>query len=223
MGNAYHHDSLSDHHAPGHGKHYFHSVRIVSDQIDEDGLKIVWEELQSVIERHIPGDVVEFGCYVGTTSLVIRKLLDEYQQSGIRTFHVYDSFDGLPEKTAQDSSAAGVDFTAGKLWARKRDLIHAFQNANLGMPIIHKGWFNELTSDDVPAHIAFAFLDGDFYGSIIDSLRLVWPQMVNGGMLVVDDYQRAALPGVSRALADFFQAKKVTIRQRGSRAIIVVP
>lgn len=217
----YTHDLLSDHRP--NGKRYFHSVRIVSDQIDEEGLQTVWDTLSTAIKQRIPGDVVEFGCYVGTTSLVIRKLLDEYQASDKRAFHVYDSFDGLPEKSEQDSSAAGVDFKAGKLWARKRDFIHEFQSAGLRTPVIHKAWFNELGPNDVPAQIAFAFLDGDFYSSMIDSLRLVWPRMTSGGFIVVDDYQREALPGVSRALRDFFQAKPLHLEQRGTRAVITVP
>jgi O-methyltransferase len=215
-------DILEVHHRPP-GKFYFNGVRVVSDQIDLDGLELVWETLRSVVKKDVPGDVVEFGCYVGTTSLVIRKLLDEYQQSDSRAFHVYDSFEGLPEKTSHDISAAGVDFKAGKLGVHKKELIHQFQSAALELPVIHKRWFNELTASDVPEHIAFAFLDGDFYSSIIDSLRLVWPHMSRGGKFVVDDYQREALPGVSRALHDFFQAKPITIAQRGTRAVIEVP
>lgn len=214
-------DSFKLDHKPS-GKSYFKDVRVISDQIDSNGLELIWEVLSSVIENSIRGDVVEFGCYVGTTSLVIRKLLDDYRESDKRAFHVYDSFEGLPKKTEQDVSAAGVDFAAGKLYVGKKELLHQFKSAGLNTPTIHKGWFNELTAKDVPDCIAFAFLDGDFYGSIIDSLRLVWPRMAEGGKLVVDDYQREALPGVSRALHDFFQAKPVRIEQRGTRAVIEV-
>ena len=42
---------------------------------------------------------------------------------------------------------------------------------------MHKGWFDQLSDREVPEQIAFAFLDGDFYSSIIDSLR-------RGGRLV---------------------------------------
>ena len=212
--------------AVGHqskGKRYFQGVRIVSDQIDEEGLQLVWSNLYTALVADVPGDIVEFGCYVGTTSLVIRKLLDELHESDKREFHAYDSFEGLPEKTAADTSTIGVEFQAGKLFVRKRELLREFHGANLRPPIIHKGWFSELTADDVPEQIAFAFLDGDFYGSIIDSLRLVWPRMANGSKLVVDDYQREALPGVSRALHDFFKAKPVHIDQHGTRAVISVP
>ena len=135
----------------------------------------------------------------------------------------FDSFEGLPEKVEQDTSAVGIDFKAGKLRVGKKELIHQFKSAGLDTPHIHKGWFNELTGQDVPEHIAFGFLDGDFYSSIIDSLRLVWPHMAAGGKLVVDDYQREALPGVSQALHDFFQTKQVKIEQYGTRAVILVP
>jgi O-methyltransferase len=55
---------------------------------------------------------MEFGCYVGTTSLFIRRLLDQTGE-GTRPFHVYDSFEGLPPKTQADASAAGADWQAG--------------------------------------------------------------------------------------------------------------
>jgi O-methyltransferase len=214
-------DTFDFHHRPP-GKIYFKGVRIISDQIDQEGLHIVWNELQSVVQQNIPGDIVEFGCYVGTTSLVIRKLLDLNHQSDKRMLHVYDSFEGLPEKSEQDSNAASVDFKAGKLQVSKKEFIHQFQSAALQLPIIHKGWFNELPDEAAPQQIAFAFLDGDFYGSIISSLRLVWPHMQPGGKILIDDYSREALPGVTTALHDFFQAKRVKIEQQANIAIISV-
>jgi O-methyltransferase len=97
-------DIFELHHQPA-GKFYFNGVRVVSDQIDLNGLELIWETLLSVVRNNTTGDVVEFGCYVGTTSLVIRRLLEEYHESDKREFHVYDSFKGLPEKAEQDVSA----------------------------------------------------------------------------------------------------------------------
>jgi len=142
--------------------------------------------------------VAEFGCYIGTTSLFIRRLLDARQDS--RKFHVYDSFEGLPPKTAQDESRAGDQFQAGELAVSKKQFLQQFQKAGLKPPTTHKGWFNDLTEKDVPETIAFAFLDGDFYESIRDSLRLVLPRMQQGGVIVVDDYAREALPGAAKAV-----------------------
>ena len=74
-----------------------------------------------------------------------------------------------------------------------------------------------------PAHPVFAFLDGDFYGSITDSLRLVWPRLALGGIITIDDYQRDALPGVERAVRDFFKNISIDIRHEASIAIIKKP
>jgi O-methyltransferase len=178
---------------------------VISEQVTRERLGAVLRELERVLQQKTPGDIVEFGCYIGTTSLFLRRLLDEYEQSSHRELHVYDSFAGLPEKSAQDSSPAGEQFKAGALNVGKKQLLREFQKANLAPPIVHKGWFKELSAKDVPKHIAFAFLDGDFYESVRDSLRLVWPALEPNGIIAVDDYGREALPGVDRAVREFVQ------------------
>lgn len=202
-------DSLKDHLVKADAQHTFQGYPLISDQVTKEGVGLVWRELERIVQADIPGAVVEFGCYAGTTSLFIRRLLDTYDQSSQRAFHVYDSFEGLPPKTTHDHNAAGVDFEAGKLYVSKADFTKVFRAANLQLPVIHKGWFNQLTEHDVPEAIAFAFLDGDFYQSIIDSLRLVWPRMAAGGTILIDDYKRETLPGVERAITDFFQGKSI--------------
>ena len=81
----------------------------------------------------------------------------------------------------------------------KKQFLHEFQRARLQPPVIHKGWFSELTPQNVPEQIGFAFLDGDFYESIKDSLRLVLPRLVPHATVIFDDYAREALPGVAKA------------------------
>ena len=44
-------------------------VKLLSDQIDERELEIILRELKKVLAADVAGDVVEFGCYVGTTSV----------------------------------------------------------------------------------------------------------------------------------------------------------
>lgn len=201
-----------------HTKALLDKYPIISDQIKRPALETVLSELEKALLNGTEGDVVEFGCYIGTTSLFVRRLLDAY--SSDKAFHVYDSFEGLPPKAAQDASAVGVDFKAGELSVGKRQLLEQFHKANLKSPIIHKGWFNQLEPSDAPEKIAFAFLDGDFYDSIIDSLRLVYPRMQPGGVITIDDYQRETLPGVERAVRDYFQNKKLTVRVSHNIAII---
>ena len=217
------HDSLKDHlRDPRDTRHHFNGFPVITDQVTKEGVAVVWHTLEATLQANIAGDVVEFGCYAGTTSVFIRRLLN--QQGSDKVFHVYDSFDGLPEKSVQDANAAGVDFAAGKLYVSKADFVKVFRQAGLQPPIIHKGWFSQLAAGEVPDQIAFAFLDGDFYRSIIDSLRLVWPRLTPGGTILVDDYQRETLPGVERALRDFFQDKPgISITKQHNIAILKKP
>jgi O-methyltransferase len=189
---------------------------LISDQVSTWQLEVILDELTHTIEHGIGGSVVEFGCYMGTTSLFIRRLLDALHDD--REFHVYDSFEGLPPKTAVDSSLSGVQFTAGELYASKKQFVREFQKAHLRTPTIHKGWFKELRANDVPSAIAFAFLDGDFYESIRDSLRLVLPVMQPGGVIVIDDYAREALPGGAKAVHELLPHS--TIRTAHNLGII---
>src|SRR5262245_967222 len=103
---------------------------IISEQVGAKELGIVWRELQRILKQGVPGDVVEFGCYIGTTSLFIRRLLDQHNESYKRNFHAYDSFEGLPEKGAQDASPAGADFKNGQLSVSKKEFLRQFYAAN---------------------------------------------------------------------------------------------
>lgn len=183
--------------------------QLISNQVSKQQLAVILSELERTVATGVDGAAVEFGCYIGTTSLFIRRMLDAIDPE--RPFHVYDSFAGLPPKTAEDRSGAGEQFVAGELAVSKKQFIHEFQKAHLRPPVIHKGWFGELTAVDIPPQIAFAFLDGDFYASICDSLRLVLPRLAPGATIIVDDYAREALPGAARAVHEHFTPDQVRI------------
>jgi len=191
---------------------------IVSDQVEVNELRVVLSELEKLLESGVCGSVVEFGCYVGTPSLFIMRLLSFYNRDD--SYHVFDSFEGLPEKVDQDYSAAGEQFKAGALYATKKQFIANFKKAGLPLPVIHKGWFSDILSQDVPENIIFAFLDGDYYESINDSFRLITPRLVNGAMVLVDDYVSNALPGAARATDEWVGAHDTTLRTQASLAVI---
>lgn len=189
---------------------------LVSDQIEYPELAVILRELERVLVADVPGSIVELGCYTGTTSLFIQRLLQVHP----REFHVYDSFEGLPPKVAADISPAGEQFKTGELTASKAKLIQHFRRAGLPLPIIHRCWFEQLTADDLPEQIAFAFLDGDFYTSIAASLAVITPLLVPGAVIVVDDYQSEALPGARKAFDQWATIHKLAARSEQSLGII---
>ena len=192
---------------------------IISDQVDTKELRVLLRELEKALRSGTTGNIVEFGCYVGTTSLFIRRLLDAYDFTG--EFHVYDSFAGLPEKTSVDNSAAGEQFKAGELLAPRKTFVYNFKKAGLKLPTIHKGWFADFTPDDVPESIIFAFFDGDFYESIADSFRVCDGKFQEKVTIIVDDYANEALPGAARAVDEWMRHnQQFTLRIEASLAII---
>ena len=196
----------------------------------------------------VEGDFVELGCYRGDTSVLLGKLLwkncgklvdktktnvDNSAQT-VQNNHkkvenitqskrlwIYDSFAGLPEKTAEDSSGAGANFQAGELLVTKREVIDKLRKNGLKNVIVKKAWFDELEDKDLPAQISFAFCDGDLYGSIKTSLKLVAPRLSKQGIIIVHDYNNPELPGSARAVDEFLRTHpEYTLQVRHTLAIL---
>ena len=173
-------------------------------QVSDKETKILLEIAESSLK--VEGDFVELGCYRWETSVLLEKLLEK--QGSEKKLWIYDSFEGLPKKTAEDASVAGDAFKEKELLVSKREVVERFKRARLKLPIIKKGFFENLDPEkDLPREIAFAFLDGDLYNSIKTSLKLVAPKLAKGGVMVVHDYNNPELPGSARAVDEFLRAR----------------
>ncbi|HEX6462186.1 MAG TPA: TylF/MycF/NovP-related O-methyltransferase [Candidatus Saccharimonadales bacterium] len=192
---------------------------IISEQIEPRELAVILRECEKALtSAQGESSVVEFGCYEGTTSLFLQRLIMALRPEAL--LHVYDSFAGLPPKTAADKSAAGEQFKPGELKASKQAFVRHFKRAYVPLPVIHKAWFDELTPVDIPNRIIFAFLDGDYYESINDSLRLIEPKLQPNAIIVVDDYQNEALPGARRAVDEWVERRHLRLQAEASLAIL---
>lgn len=191
-------------------------------QVSSAETAILISLLQQVLAKNIAGDVVELGCYRGDTSVLFQREL----QKTDKTLWLYDSFAGLPEKTREDSSAAGDQFKSGELFVTKREVIEKFKRQNLPLPKIKKAFFEELDPEtDLPDKISFAFLDGDLYTSIKTSLALVESKMQPGSIIIVHDYNNPELPGSARATDEWLKshaAKVAKFKTQETLAIIEI-
>ena len=181
-----------------------------NDQVSDKETKRIIELAKECLK--VAGDYVEMGCYRGDTSLLLAEVLRDYNKSdnvekkvenSVKKLWIYDSFEGLPEKSDKDESVLGALFRSGELNVTKREVKERFLRAGLPVPVIKKAWFGDLVESDLPEKIAFSFLDGDFYESIRDSLKLVVPRMSRGGIMVIHDYTNPALPGVREAVDEW--------------------
>jgi len=162
------------------------------------------EKLIEIIDNNIEGDVVEFGCYVGESSKYLMKTLIETNSN--KKLFVYDSFEGLPELSYWEKDTG---WRPGTLNTTEDILISNFKRNNLPIPYIHKDWFINIPEYKIPEKISFAFLDGDFYNSIYDSLSKIYDKVSDGGYILFHDYKRNDLPGVEAAIRDFFKERNI--------------
>jgi len=173
-------------------------------QVSDKETKKLLEIAESSLRNE--GDFVELGCYRGETSVLLEKLLEK--QGSKKKLWIYDSFEGLPKKTAEDASVAGDAFKEKELLVSKREVVERFKRAGLKLPVIKKGFFENLDPEkDFPEKISFAFLDGDLYNSIKTSLKLVAPKLAEGGTIIVHDYNNPKLPGSAKAVDEFLKKK----------------
>lgn len=164
----------------------------------------ILKNLASVLD--LPGDVVELGCNVGVTSGHIKRFLSEAKTG--KELHVYDSFEGLPPKTPEDGA---TPCEKGAAAVTEEAFKKTFTDAGVELPVINKGFFGDIPDDRYPEKICFAFFDGDFYGSIMDSFKKVFNKMVPGGIILIHDYEYAPFPGVKKACDDFLAGRPEVI------------
>jgi|GEM_PF-218226 len=166
-------------------------------------LYVILAKLEEILQQDIEGEIVELGCNAGSTSLFIRRMLNIYKSP--KQFHVYDSFEGLPEHTENDIGK--IQRYKGECKTTRETFIRNFREANLLCPVINEGWFKEIPDEKYPAKIAFAFFDGDFYTSIIDSFNKVYHKLTKNAVVCFHDYSNENLPGVKKACDDFLKDK----------------
>lgn len=165
----------------------------------------------------VPGDLVEVGCASGESSVVIQSVLAACTDQGKR-FHVYDSFEGLPEP-AQADAADGV-YRRGDMAAPLERFEATFRRVGIAtLPVIHRGWFNDTIPAQLPDRISFAMIDCDLYESTMHVLPHVYARMSPGAIGMFGVYYDPAVyaregiaatyasPGVKRATDEFFTDK----------------
>lgn len=170
----------------------------------EKGMRFLLNNLEETLKLKIEGDIVEMGCYRGTSSVFLKRMQEIYAPQ--KNLHVYDSFEGIPKLTDRDKKTEAL-IQQGHCSATKAELKQFFKEEKINLPYIHEGWFKDISADEYPSKICFAFLDGDLYSSITDSFEKISKKITRGGRIVVHDWSNLNLKkGVRKACYDFLEA-----------------
>lgn len=173
----------------------------------------------AVCQQEAPdrGCIVECGVWRGGMAAGICEVLPG------RRVYLFDSFEGLPPAKDIDGEAA-LDWQSRKGESTYFDNCRAEQHfarqamgmSSAGSVHFRAGWFSDTVPNFAPAEpIAVLRLDGDWYDSTMICLESLYPRVMDGGLIIVDDYY--AWDGCARAVHDYLSRYEIVdrIRQRG--------
>lgn len=164
----------------------------------------------TVIKDGVPGDLLEAGVWRGGSVIFMRALL-EVLGDETRTVWAADSFRGLPPPDPSVSADRGdkhheQPFLAVSLDDVRKNLRkYGFLDDRVRFL---EGWFSETLPKAPVESLAVLRADGDMYASTMDILVPLYPNVSEGGFVIIDDY--GAVPGCRQAVHDFRTANSIT-------------
>lgn len=156
-----------------------------------------------VLERNVPGDLMETGVWRGGTTIFMRGMLKALNVTD-RSVWVADSFEGLPPPSPefpQDKQSVLDEFDV--LRVSLDEVKRNFTKYDLldNQVKFLKGFFEDTLATAPVEKLAVLRLDGDMYSSTYVALEALYHKLSVGGYLIVDDYK--ALKTCEQAVTDF--------------------
>jgi len=176
--------------------------------------------IEYVVGNRIPGAFVECGVFMGGNIEVMIRALQSLRVDD-RDIYLYDTFAGMPQpdprddvglggvmKTSWEAHRTEADGTSGSDWMRATVETVRERIEPLGYPAQRLHFVKGMVEDTIPGiapdKIAILRLDTDFYSSTKHELEHLYPRLMAGGILIIDDY--GAIPG-ARLAADEYAAE----------------
>jgi asparagine synthase (glutamine-hydrolysing) len=187
--------------------------------LDSYALSDLYAQVESVEKMaQKEGILIEAGCALGGSAIVMATA-----KSKERLFYVYDVFGMIPPPSESDGvdvreryeiikSGQSRGINGGKYYGYENNLYDKvtghFREHNLPVEenniSLVKGLFESTLWINEP--VLLAHLDCDWYEAVMICLIRIEPQLVQGGILIIDDYD--AWSGCRKAVDQYFDDKK---------------
>jgi hypothetical protein len=174
----------------------------------------------------LPGAVVEFGVFKGSSLIRLVMFRDLLTNSHSRKIIAFDTFDRYPNNLHEHDKGHIRDFInkAGADSLSVEQLTEVLENGNLNENIeLVKGDISitvpqyisdneyEESGDSECLKVSLINLDTNFYQPTKIALEYFWPRLMPGGILMLDDY--GIVPGETKAVDEYFMDKDVRIQK----------
>ena len=177
-------------------------------------LAALCDAVEYLVRAEIEGDLVETGVWRGGSMMAAALTLLRLGETG-RDLHLFDTFTGMTQPGANDVPSPYDGYSqqwrwrrlneAGKDWVgvpaptvRARMLSTGYPPGHVHL---HPGEVELTLPEQAPERIALLRLDTDWYESTRHTLEHLYPRLVAGGVLIVDDYGH--YEGARRAVDEY--------------------
>lgn len=166
----------------------------------------------------LPGAIVECGVFKGTGIIKFSAFRELFGGPFSHKIIGFDTFGKFPETNYEEDKKYRSHLleVAGDQSLSKEQLVEILHNKGTERNI-------ELIEGDmtktIPEYIkknphlklSLINLDVDIYEPTVTILEYLWPRIVKGGVLILDDY--ATFPGETKAVDEYFKGKNVKIQK----------
>lgn len=207
-------------------EHISFAKKVLEDRLTMTSASRVRATLQSceyVIQADIPGDFVECGVWRGGHGILARQIFDNCGSS--KQVWMFDTFSGMTPPSPEDSDLKGTSdpvkiFTEKKINENSSDWCFASIDEVRGNVVSAVGSLSGTNliegdvsktlnqAEHIPDLISILRLDTDWYSSTKLELEVLYPRLVKGGVLIIDDYGKWS--GSKTAVDDFFKSLEIS-------------
>lgn len=164
-------------------------------------LNCLINSVEYLAENGIEGDVVECGVWKGGSMMAVAYALQKLSNTK-RNLYLFDTYEGMSQPTDKDVAHFNVDAQtllnsenetereAYVCYAAIEEVKENLRSTNYPTGKLHfvKGKVEDTIPESAPNKIALLRLDTDWYESTRHELEHLFPRLVPGGVIIIDDY-----------------------------------
>lgn len=170
---------------------------------DDQERSLAWRlHLLSWAANHalaLDGDFVECGVFRGFSTAVLARYLDFATVP--KRWYLYDTFTGIPDDQRNAASANPEVYRDSALLEKVRERFKEYPNVT-----IVPGRVPEVLAEHAPERVALLHIDLNSAAAEVGALEVLFPRVVPGGVVVLDDYGWLYYREQKFAEDDFFGA-----------------
>jgi hypothetical protein len=183
-------------------------------------------ELMLALERgnSLSGDIIEVGVARGRTTVFLNRFLNSLNST--KTYYVVDTFSGfVPEDVAherlnrgkQGHSYTGFSYNSKRIWERRVIQDNGLKRVKTIAQEIKRVHF------DPDQMFSTALIDVDLYLPTKAALEIIYPRLVQGGTIIVDDVcEGGRYDGAFAAFMEFAKLRETECRLLPPKCGIIV-